>query len=187
MRAALVVAGAALVLAGCGGTTIDGDELADDIVEDAEREGLVLDEVDCPSPDAEEGATFSCTVTVKGERRALEIEQRNDDANVEYDLGPLLTSSSGKDAGGDEASVRSTVDAVRGDVTALCDYATRAYRKALTKGESCAKTVLAQFDDFLGDDYEVSISGDDATASDQERTVVLERQRDGSWLITDVR
>ncbi len=186
MRAALVVAIAVVALMGCGGTTIDGGELADEIAEDAEREGLVLDAVDCPSPDAEEGATFSCTVTVKGERRSLEIEQRNDDGNVGYDLGPLLTHSAGKDAGGDEASVRSTVDAVRGDVTALCDYATRAYRKELAQGENCAKTVLAEFDDFLGD-YEVSVSGDHATATDGERTVALERQRNGSWLITDVR
>jgi len=187
VRAALLVSAALLALAGCGGTTIDGGALEDEIIEDAEREGLVIDDADCPSPDAAEGDTFGCTVTVKGEERQLEIVQRNDDGNVEYDLTPLVETSVGSDAGGDEASVRSTVDAVRGDVTALCDFAVPAYRRQLSKEGNCAKEVLAEFDDdFLGD-YEVSVSGDDATGSDGERTVVLERQRDGSWLITDVR
>ena len=186
MKELLALAVAVVALAACGGTTIDGGELADEIIEDAEREGLVLDEVDCPSPDVEEGATFSCTVTVKGERRALEIEQRNDDGNVGYDLTPLVESSAGSDAGGDEASVRSTVDAVRGDVTALCDYATPAYRRKLARDENCATAVLADFDDFLGE-YEVSVADDYATATDGMRTVVLDRQRDGSWLITAVR
>lgn len=176
-----------LALAGCGGTAIDGGQLEDEIIEDAESEGLVLDAVDCPSPDAEEGATFECAVTVKGQDTQLEIEQRNDDGNVEYDLGPLVEGPAVNDTAGDEASVRSTVDAVRRDVTALCDYAARAYRRQLGRGESCAEQVLSKYDDdFLGD-YEVSVSGDNATASDGERTVALERQKDGSWLVTDVR
>jgi hypothetical protein len=186
MRLLVCVAGITAAVAGCGGSTIDGGQLEDEIVDDAEAAGLVLDGADCPSPDVEEGDTFSCTVTVKGEERPLEVTQRNDDGNVEYDLGPLLTSSVGKDAGGDEASVRSTVDAVRGDITALCDYATPAFRRELAKDENCAKAVLAKYDDLLGE-YEVSLDEDDATASDGSRTVVLERQRDGSWLITDVR
>jgi hypothetical protein len=175
-----------LALMGCGGTTIDAGELEDEIVEDAESEGLVLDGVDCPSPDAEEGATFECTVTVKGQETQLEIEQRNDDGNVAYDLGALVEGPAVNDTAGDEASVRSTVDAVRRDVTALCDYATRAYRRELGRGDSCAEQVLSQYENFLGD-YEVSVSGDHATASDGERTVALERQKDGSWLVTDVR
>ena len=187
MRAPLAVTlTAVLALAGCGGTTIDGGQLEDEIIEDAESEGLVLDRVDCPSPDAEEGATFECGVTVKGQDTQLEIEQRNDDGNVEYDLGPLVEGPAVNDTASDEASVRSTVDVVRRDVTALCDYATRAYRRELARGESCAEAVLAEYDDFLGD-YEVSVSGDHATASGGERTVALERQKDGSWLVTDVR
>ncbi len=72
-----------LAIAGCGGTTIDGGELENEIKEDAEREGLVIDGVDCPSPDAETGDTFECTVTVKGEDKQLEVVQRNDDGNVD--------------------------------------------------------------------------------------------------------
>jgi Domain of unknown function (DUF4333) len=176
----------ALVIAGCGGTTIDGGELENEIKEDTEREGLVIDGADCPSPDAETGDTFECTVTVKGEDKQLEIEQRNDDGNVTYDLGPLLEGTSGSDAGGDEASVRFVIDAVNKDVTALCDYATPEYRKELAENENCAKAVLNEYDEPLGD-YEVSLDGDRAAASDGERTVTLERQRNGSWLITDVR
>ena len=175
-----------LVIAGCGGTTIDGGELENEIKEDTEREGLVIDGVDCPSPDAETGDTFECTVTVKGEDKQLEVEQRNDDGNVTYDLGPLLEGTAGSDAGGDEASVRFVIDAVNKDVTALCDYATPEYRKEIAENENCAKAVLNEYDEPLGD-YEVSLDGDRAAASDGERTVTLERQRNGSWLITDVR
>lgn len=173
-------------VAGCGGSTIDGGALEDEITEDAERAGLVVDEVDCPSPEADAGDTFECTVTVKGEERPLEVVQQNDDGNVTYDLGPLLAGTAGNDAGGDEASVAFVIDAVNKDVTALCDYATAEYRKEISKNENCAKAVLDEYDRPLAD-YEVSIDGDKAAASDGKRTVTLERQQDGSWLITDVR
>jgi hypothetical protein len=175
-----------VVVAGCGGTTIDGGELEDEIKEDAEGGGLVIDGADCPSPDAEAGDTFECTVTVKGEDKPLEVEQQNDDGNVTYDLSPLLEGTAGNDAGGDEASVSFVIEAVNGDVTALCDYATPKFRKELSQDENCAKAVLAEYDRPL-EDYEVSVSGDEAAASDGERTITLARQQDGSWLITDVR
>ena len=182
-RLALIAVAAAA--AGCGGTTIDGGDLADEIKDDAEQQGLVLDGVDCPSPDAEAGDTFECTVTVKGEDRQLEVEQRNDDGNVEYDLGPLLEGTAGSDAGGDEASVRFVIDAVNRDATALCDYATPEFRRELAREENCAKAVLREYDEPLAD-YEVSVDGDTAAASGGTRTVTLERQRNGSWLITGV-
>ncbi len=78
------------------------------------------------------------------------------------------------------------IDAVNKDVTALCDYATPEYRKEIAEDENCAKAVLNEYDEPLGD-YEVSLDGDTAAASDGERTVTLERQQNGSWLITDVR
>ena len=176
----------AIVIVGCGGTTIDGGELENEITDDTEREGLVIDGADCPSPEAEEGDTFECTVTVKGEDKKLEIVQRNDDGNVTYNLGPLIEGTSGTDAGGDEASVRFVIDAINKDVTALCDYATSQYRKEMAGGGNCAKVVLNEYDEPLGD-YEVSLDGDKAAASDGQRTVALERQEDGSWLVTDVR
>ena len=182
----LVPIALAFAIAGCGGTTIDGGELEDEIKDDTEREGLVIDGADCPSPEAEAGDTFECTVTVKGEDKQLEVEQENDDGNVTYDLGPLIEGTSGSDAGGDEASIRFVIDAVNKDVTALCDYATPKYRKEIAGGENCAKVVLDEYDQLLGE-YEVSLDGDHAAASDGERTVALERRQDGSWLITDVR
>jgi hypothetical protein len=175
----------AAALAGCGETTIDGGALEDEIREDAEREGLVVDEVDCPSPEAKEGERFECTVTVKGEERRLEIVQRTDEGNVGYDLAPLLESSAGNDAGGDEASVSFVVEAVNEDVSALCDYATREYRRELAAGRSCVDAASTAWDEPLGG-YEVSVSGDTATATGGGRAVTLERQPDGSWLIADV-
>ena len=175
--------GVAVAIAGCGDTEIDSGRLESDIKEDAEREGLVLDQVDCPSPEVEEGNRFECTVTVKGEKRKLEIVQRENEA-VAYDLSPLLEFTAGSDAGGDEAAVRFVIDAVNRDVTALCDYATDAYRRKLG-GSNCAKRVIAKYDRPMRD-YDVSVDGDSATAKGAGRAVGLERQPDGSWLIVGV-
>jgi hypothetical protein len=186
VRAALVVAIAILALAGCGGTTIDGGDLEDEIIEDAAGAGLVIDAADCPSPDAEEGATFECTVTVKGQDTQLEIEQRNDDGDVEYDFEAVVEGPAVNDTAADETSIRSVIDAVNKDVTALCDYATPEFRREIASKENCAKAVLAEYDELLGD-YEVSIDEDKAAAADGKRTVALARQKNGSWLITDIR
>jgi Domain of unknown function (DUF4333) len=179
----VVCLAAAVAIAGCGETTIDSGKLEREISDDAEREGLVLDEVDCPSPEVEEGDTFACTVTVKGEQRKLDVVQREKEA-VGYDLGPLLDFTSGSDAGGDEAAVRFVIDTVNGNVTALCDYATDAYRRELG-GASCAEAVIARFSRPM-DSYAVSVEGDTATAKGSGYRVTLRRQRDGSWLIADV-
>jgi hypothetical protein len=50
----------AVTFVACGGSAIDGGDLEDEITKDAEERGLVLDAVDCPSPDIEEDATFTC-------------------------------------------------------------------------------------------------------------------------------
>ena len=173
----------AAAIAGCGETTIDSGKLEGEITDDAGREGLVLDGVDCPSPEVEEGDRFECTVTVKGEQRKLEVEQR-DNEQVAYELGPLLDFESGSDAGGDEAAVRFVIDAVNEDVTALCDYATNAYRRQLG-GATCAEEVIGRFDRSMPD-YTVVTRGETATAEGNGYRVTLRRQRDGSWLIAGV-
>ncbi len=187
MRAALAFTLAAVVaFVGCGGTTIDGGDLEDEIKTDAEERGLVVDSVSCPSPDREEGDTFTCTVTAKGKETEFEIAQTDDDGNVTYDFEALVEGPAVNDTAADEASVKSVIDAVNGDVTALCDYATPEFRKEIARGENCTRAVLAEYDNLL-EDYEVSIDEDTAAVSDDRRTVALERQRNGSWLITDVR
>ena len=181
----LVWIGVALAISGCGETTIDSGKLEADVEEEAAQQGLVLDEVECPSPEVEEGEKFECTVTVKGEQRKLEMTQRTDEGSVAYDLTPLLESEAGNDAGGDRASVSFVIEAVNRGGTALCDYATREYRRRLTADRSCADAAIAEYDQPLRD-YDVAVDGDRATVTAGERRVELERQRDGSWLITDV-
>ena len=187
MRLALITPALALVLAGCGGGAIDGDALESEITTDAEERGLVLDEVDCPSPDTEGGDTFTCTVTVKGQPTDFDVLQTDDDGNVSYDFGGLTEGPAVTDTAADEASIESVVDTVNKDITALCDYATREFRKELTGEENCAEAVRADYDTPLLEDYGVSIDGDHAAASAANRTVTLARQKNGSWLITDVR
>ncbi len=182
----LALIAVALAFAGCG-DEIDGDALESEITKDAEERGLVLDAVHCPSPEAEEGATFTCTVTVKGQPTEFDVVQTDDEGNVRYDFGGVAEGPAVNDTAADEASVRSVIDAVNKDVTALCDYATPAFRKELAGDENCAKAVLAKYDSPLLEDYGVSIMEDTAAASAGSRTIALARQKDGSWLITDVR
>lgn len=186
-RLAPIAAAVALVLAGCGGSEIDGDALESEITADADERGIVLDEVDCPSPDAEGGDTFTCTVTVKGQPTDFDVVQTDDDGNVSYDFAALTEGPAVTDTAADEASVESVIDTVNKDVTALCDYATPAFREELAREESCTEAVLAEYDSPLLEDPGVSIDGDHAAASAGNRTVTFARQKDGSWLITDVR
>ena len=184
-RVALI--GLAVAFAGCGGGDIDAAGLEEEITKDAAGQGLVLDAVDCPSPEIEEGATFTCIVTVKGQDNELEVVQTDDDGNVSYDFTGLVEGPAVNDTAADVASVESVIDAVNKDVTALCDYATPAFRKEIAGEQSCAEAVLADYESPLVEDYEVSIDGDVAAASDERHTATLKRQRNGSWLITDVR
>jgi hypothetical protein len=178
----------AIAFAGCGGGEIDAGDLEAEITKDAEQEvNVVLDGVDCPSPETDEGATFTCTVTVKGEDKDLEVVQIDDDGNVRYDFTGLVEGPAVNDTAADEASVESVIDAVNKDVTALCDYATPAFRKQLAGEENCATAVLEKYESPLLEDYGISINGDDAAVSAGSRTVTLARQKNGSWLITDVR
>ena len=176
----------AVTFVACGGSAIDSGDLEDEITKDAEERGLVLDAVDCPSPDTEEDATFTCAVTVKGEETELEITQTDDDGNVTYDFGGLVEGPAVNDEAADKASVEFVVEAINNDVTAICDYATPEFRDEIARGENCAKVVLAEYDEPL-ENYAISIDGDDAAVSSDSRTVNLERQRNGSWLITDIR
>jgi hypothetical protein len=186
-RVALIAVAVLVASAGCGGTEIDGDELADEIIEDAEGEGLVVDAADCPSPDAEEGDRFTCVLTVKGQETELEVTQADSDGNVTYDFEEVVEGPAVTDTAADEASVRSVIDSVNQDVTALCDYATSDFRKEIARNENCASAALAEYETPLLEDYDVSIDDDHAAASTGDRTVTLRRQRNGSWLITDVR
>jgi len=183
-RVALIAAG--LVLAGCGGK-IDGDGLESEITKDAEERGIVIDGVDCPSPETEMGATFTCTVTVKGQDSEFDVVQTDDDGNVRYDFGGVVEGPAVNDVEADKASIEAVIDAIDKDITALCDYATREFRKELAADGSCAEAVLDKYDSPLVEDYQLSVDGDNAAATDDRHTVTFERQKNGSWLITDVR
>ena len=184
MKRLAAIAVAATFVA-CGGGEIDGEDLEGEITRDAAGKGIVLDAVDCPSPETEEGGTFTCTVTVKGQETELEITQRDDDANVTYDFTGLVEGPAVNDTAADETSVRFVIEAVNSDVTAICDYATAEYRRELGRGQNCAEAVLAKYDEPLKD-YAISIDGDLAAVSADDRTVDLERQKNGSWLITGI-
>lgn len=186
-RLALIAAALSLGFVACGGSEIDGNALESEITKDAEERGLVLDEVDCPSPATEGGDTFTCTVTVKGQPTEFDVVQTDDDGNVSYDFGGLTEGPAVSDTAGDETSIESVIDAVNKDVTALCDYATPGFRKELAGEENCAKAVLTEYDSPLLEDHRISVNADHAAASAGNRIVTFARQKNGSWLITDVK
>jgi len=166
---------------------IDGDKLEVEITKDAKERGIVLDGVTCPSPETNKGATFKCTVIVKGQPTELEVLQADDDGNVRYDFAGLVEGPAVNDTEADKASIDAVIDAVNKDITALCDYATREFRKELVGGENCAQAELAEYESPLIEDYQLSVNGDNAAAANDRHAVTFARQKNGSWLITDVR
>lgn len=170
----------AALLAGCGGKVIDADELEDEIKTQAEAAGLVIDEVSCPEVDAEEGETFTCDVTIKGEETEIEVEQQDDEGNVTFNLGALV--ESGGAAGGttaDEASITTTIETIAADPESVCDFATEDFKpecENFSDNRSVAPLT----------DYEIEIDGTTATATgmapdDAEVVYILQRAEDMTW------
>lgn len=83
---------AALALAGCGASSIAGDELADQVnTQLTEQVGQEPDEVECPEDlDAEVGATTQCTLTAGDESYNVDVEVTEvdgDTANFSIEVG----------------------------------------------------------------------------------------------------
>jgi predicted small secreted protein len=181
---------AALTLAACGEDTIESGSVEDGIKEDAKAAGLTLDGVDCPSPVAKKGESFTCTVTVKGEDSDFEVNQTDDKGGLEYSAALTALLSGG--GGGDEASVSSVIDAVNADFTALCDYTTDAYKQEIvdqTGQQSCEDAVASEKNDPI-QDYKVTVDGDTATVNGTDSNgpvvVTLTRAHDGTWEISAI-
>jgi hypothetical protein len=83
------VAAALAVLAfaasGCGETVIDDAKNEDTIQADVEKSrGEKVKSVDCPEPEVDPGATFSCTVYYPdGKQATYTLKIRNDDADLD--------------------------------------------------------------------------------------------------------
>jgi Domain of unknown function (DUF4333) len=75
---------AALVIAGCGETRIDDAKMEDTIRADVEKtRGEKVKSVDCPEPEVDPGATFSCTVSfADGKQATYKLKIRNEDADL---------------------------------------------------------------------------------------------------------
>jgi hypothetical protein len=87
--AALCIALAALAVpafaaSGCGKTVIDDVKIEDTIQADVEKKrGEKVDSVDCPQPEVDPGATFTCTVYYpSGKQATVTLKIRNEDADL---------------------------------------------------------------------------------------------------------
>ncbi len=83
--AALVLALAALPLAGCGGTVLDTTKTEEQLQASLSKSlHEKVSSVDCPSgQEVEAGATFTCSVKLSsGETRTATLKIRNKDADV---------------------------------------------------------------------------------------------------------
>jgi Domain of unknown function (DUF4333) len=74
----------AFAAAGCGETVIDTSKAEDTIQADVEKtRGEKVESVDCPQPEVDPGATFSCTVNYPGGKQAtVTLKIRNEDADL---------------------------------------------------------------------------------------------------------
>jgi Domain of unknown function (DUF4333) len=74
----------AFAAAGCGETRIDTTKTEDTIQADVEKKrGEKVESVDCPQPEVDPGATFSCTVHLQdGKTATYKLKIRNEDADL---------------------------------------------------------------------------------------------------------
>lgn len=83
---------AALLVAGCGDTVVDGAKTEDTLQQNLERSlDKKISSVDCPSDQkVEAGATFTCQVNLAGGKdETATLEIRNEDADISViDLSP---------------------------------------------------------------------------------------------------
>lgn len=83
VAAALVVA--AFAAAGCGETVIDDTKIEDTIRADVEKtRDEKVKSVDCPEPEVDPGATFTCAVDYPdGKQATITLKIRNEDADLD--------------------------------------------------------------------------------------------------------
>jgi len=82
--AIVLVALAAVLATGCGGTVLDDVKTEDTLEQSLRRTGVKVTAVDCPSGvEVEKGNTFECTLTLAGgKEQTTTLEIVNDDADV---------------------------------------------------------------------------------------------------------
>jgi uncharacterized protein DUF4333 len=78
------LAAVAFATSGCGDTVIDTTKAEDTIQADVEKQrGEKVESVDCPQPEVDPGATFSCTVEYPdGKTATYTLKIRNEDADL---------------------------------------------------------------------------------------------------------
>jgi Domain of unknown function (DUF4333) len=83
--AAVALLSIAFVAAGCGETVIDDTKIEDTIQADVERtRDEEVKAVDCPEPEVDPGATFTCAVDYPDGRQAtIRLKIRNEDADLD--------------------------------------------------------------------------------------------------------
>ncbi len=86
-RYLLVAVAAALALAACGESTLDADQIEEEITPQVEEQTGTRDvAIDCPDDvEAEEGGVFECDLTAEGGIEAkVEVTQEDDEGNVRW-------------------------------------------------------------------------------------------------------
>lgn len=74
-----------LVATGCGKTVIDDVKMEDTIQADVEeKRGEKVESVDCPRPEVDPGATFTCAVHFPdGKQATVTLKILNEDADID--------------------------------------------------------------------------------------------------------
>ncbi len=83
----VVAVAASVALAGCGESTLDADEIEDEITPQVEEQTATRDvAIDCPDDvEAEEGGEFDCDLTAEGGIEAkVAVTQTDDEGNVTW-------------------------------------------------------------------------------------------------------
>jgi outer membrane lipopolysaccharide assembly protein LptE/RlpB len=179
----LLLLAAALMLAACGGKTLDTANVEKDIQEIASQDGVETT-VECPDEvdDVEEGTTYECDITYAGNNNNKQTVEMKVAANDESEFVD-------QKAVQDEGLIRQLIAQTDEDPTAICDHLEEGFQEQLLEQagtDDCAAAAQEGDDGKPAVIKSVEVKGDTATVVSDQSTSTLERGEDGSWLITAI-
>jgi hypothetical protein len=175
----LLLLAAALMLAACGGKTLDTANVEKDIQKLASENGVET-AVECPSEvdDAEKGKTYECTITYAG--------NENNEQTVEMKIGDNDESEFADQAAAqDEGTIRTYVAQSDEDPATICEHLGEELLEQLG-GEDCATQAEEQADPEPTKIESVEVEGDTATMVTDKSTTTFERDESGGWIATSI-
>lgn len=172
---------AALTFAACGEDekVLDTKNVEQDVQALASEDGVET-AVECPEEvkDAKEGKTYECTITYAGNENNQQTVQMKIGSNDESEFANQQLAQ-------DEGTIRTIIAQSDEEPASICEHVSDEVLEQLGGGD-CATQAEENADEAPAIIESVEVSGDTATVVSDKATSTLERDEQGSWVITAV-